>query len=202
MPKRVRWHLRTTPEVISGLLGVFLRAVETTIRQNSPDAPRGARFGAVAFVHRFGSYLNSHVHFHVLVTDGVFSAGDDDTAVFHPAVHLDQADYLAVQTASPKAGSRSDSKIRHRGLRWLHRAVPDAAGTAGPFGHVGHAAACPQTPLLRGVGAEREVAAGGHRVGGPSDATLQVLQEAEQKMGLQEEQPAASDATGDPGIET
>ena len=37
---------------------------------------------------------------------------------------------------------------------------------------------------------------------GPAGATLQLLQEAEQKMGLQEEQPAASDATGNPGIET
>jgi hypothetical protein len=43
MPKRVRWHLREKPEVISGLLGVFLRAVETTIRQNSPDAVPDAR---------------------------------------------------------------------------------------------------------------------------------------------------------------
>lgn len=110
MPKRVRWHLRETPEVISGLLGVFLRAVETTIRQNSPDAPPGARFGAVAFVHRFGSYLNSHVHFHVIVTDGVFSAAGDGTAVYYPALELDQDDYLSVQT-----------KIRHRGLRWLQR---------------------------------------------------------------------------------
>jgi hypothetical protein len=58
MPKRVRWHLRHKPEVISGLLTVFLRAVETTLRQRSPGAPPGARFGAVAFVHRFGSYLN------------------------------------------------------------------------------------------------------------------------------------------------
>ena len=110
MPKRVRWHLRGKPEVVSGLLGVFLRAVETTIRRCSPDAPAGARFGAVAFVHRFGSYLNSHVHFHVLVTDGVFSADDDGTAVFHPAVDLDSDDFLAVQM-----------KMRHRGLRWLHR---------------------------------------------------------------------------------
>ncbi len=53
---------------------------------------------------------NSHVHFHVLVTDGVFSAGDDGAAIFHPAVDLDKDDYLAVQ-----------SKMRHRGLRWLHR---------------------------------------------------------------------------------
>jgi hypothetical protein len=62
MPKRVRWHLRHKPEVVSGLLGVFLRAVETTVRRSSPGAPAGARFGAVAFVHRFGGYLNSHVH--------------------------------------------------------------------------------------------------------------------------------------------
>ncbi len=110
MPKRVRWHLRTNPEVVSGLLGVFLRVVGTTIRQNSTDAPPGAKFGAVAFVHRFGSYLNSHVHFHVIVTDGVFSADADDTAIFHPALHLDQADYLSVQ-----------KKMRHRGLRWLLR---------------------------------------------------------------------------------
>jgi len=59
---------------------------------------------------RFGSYLNSHVHFHVLVTDGVLSAADDSTAVFHPAVSLDSADILAVQ-----------AKVRTRGLRWLHR---------------------------------------------------------------------------------
>jgi hypothetical protein len=64
----------------------------------------------VAFVHRFGSYLNSHVHFHVLVTDGVFSGDDDAEAVFHPAVDLDPDDFLAVQM-----------KMRHRGLRWLHR---------------------------------------------------------------------------------
>ena len=110
MPKRVRWHLRHKPEVISGLLTVFLRAVETTLRQRSPGAPPGARFGAVAFVHRFGSYLNSHVHFHVLVTDGVFSAGDDGEAIFHPALDLEPKDLEAVQ-----------AKMRHRGLRWLHR---------------------------------------------------------------------------------
>jgi hypothetical protein len=110
MPKRVRWHLRHKPEVINGLLTIFLRAVETTIRRSSPGAPAGARFGAVAFVHRFGSYLNSHVHFHVLVTDGVFSAGEDGEAVFHPAVDLEREDIAEVQ-----------ARMRQRGLRWLHR---------------------------------------------------------------------------------
>jgi len=110
VPKRVRWHLREKPAVVSGLLKVFLRAVETTVRRCSPAAPAGARFGAVAFVHRFGSYLNSHVHFHVLVTDGVFSSAPDGGAEFHPATRLAEADFLAVQ-----------KKLRHRGLRWLQR---------------------------------------------------------------------------------
>ena len=84
--------------------------METTIRQSSPDAPAGSRFGAVVFVHRFGSYLNSHIHYHVLVTDGVFSAGEDGEAEFHPALELDGGDFLAIQ-----------KKMRKRGLRWLHR---------------------------------------------------------------------------------
>ena len=109
VPKRVRWHMKK-PEVVSGLLGIFLRAVETTIRQSSPDAPAGSRFGAVVFVHRFGSYLNSHIHYHVLVTDGVFSDGEGGQAEFHPALDLGDDDFLAVQ-----------KKMRKRGLRWLHR---------------------------------------------------------------------------------
>jgi hypothetical protein len=96
VPKRVRWHLREKPEVITGLLRVFLRAVEATLRKRSSGAPPGARFGAVAFVHRFGSYLNSHVHFHVLVTDGVFSSDDAGGAEFHPATDLDTCDIAAV----------------------------------------------------------------------------------------------------------
>jgi hypothetical protein len=113
VPKRVRWHMRTNPAVTSGLLRVFLRAVETTLRQRSPGAPRAARFGAVAFVHRFGSFLNSHVHFHVVVTNGVFSAAGtsgEEAAVFHPALDLTHEDIVVVQ-----------GRMRRRGLRYLQR---------------------------------------------------------------------------------
>jgi hypothetical protein len=110
VPKRVRWHMREKPEVASGLLRVFLRAVETTLRQHSPGAPSTARFGAVAFVHRFGSFLNSHVHYHVLVTDGVFSPAGDGETVFHPALSLDAQDIVDLQT-----------RMRARGLRYLQR---------------------------------------------------------------------------------
>jgi hypothetical protein len=98
-------------QLTSALLRIFLRAVEMRLRQRSPDAPVEARFGAVAFVHRFGSFLNPHIHYHVLITDGVFSEGDDGEAVFHPALDLDPlADVLAVQ-----------KQMRQRGLRWLLR---------------------------------------------------------------------------------
>jgi len=47
-----------------------------------------------------------HIHYHVLVTDGVFSASQDGEAEFHPAIDLDDDGFLAVQM-----------KIRKRGLR-------------------------------------------------------------------------------------
>jgi len=53
---------------------MFLRAVEAELRRRSPGAPRGARFGAVAFEHRAGSFLNDSFHLHMPVTDGVFAA--------------------------------------------------------------------------------------------------------------------------------
>ena len=37
----------------------------------------GAQTGAVTFVHRFGSSLNLHTHFHVMVLDGVYVARGD-----------------------------------------------------------------------------------------------------------------------------
>lgn len=79
--------------------------------------------GAVLFVHRFGDSLNSHVHFHVVVTDGVVSADPDDPerAIFHPAVDVDEE---AIRTVR--------DQLRHRGLRWLVRHDHlDAAAASG-----------------------------------------------------------------------
>jgi Putative transposase len=69
--------------------------------------------GAVAFIHRFGSSLNEHVHFHVCVVDGVFEqlAGaadgdaqadtDDQSAprkvIFHAAQAIDETAVDQVQ---------------------------------------------------------------------------------------------------------
>jgi hypothetical protein len=123
------------PEVIIGLLTVFLRAVETTIRQRSPGAPPAARFGAVAFVHRFGSDLNSHVHFHALVSDGVFSSGTDGEAIFLPAVlDLTREDSTAVRAGT--VAQAAEGRLRRRNSHEVvilapvrHNRVPLQAAT-------------------------------------------------------------------------
>ena len=73
-PERLlRWYLHRDPKVVTGVLRVFLRALSTTMRKYSPDAPREAKMGAVSLFHRGGSSLNVHPHFHNVIADGVFA---------------------------------------------------------------------------------------------------------------------------------
>lgn len=83
------------------VLRIFLRVIAQGLQSNSPGAANADKaalhIGAVAFIHRFGSSLNVHVHFLVCVVDGVFEevAGDADVqaaapgVVFHPASGID-----------------------------------------------------------------------------------------------------------------
>lgn len=99
------------------MLRVLLRAVRTMLRRASPSAPADAQLGAVSFLHRFGSALNAHFHFHVFVLDGVFSEGDDGSATFHEAAHLSADDVL-----------RLELTLQRRVLRlFLRRRDPHAA---------------------------------------------------------------------------
>ena len=64
--------------VLSMVLRIFLRVIEQSLRQHCPGAAQVDKtapyIGAATFIHRFGSSLNEHVHFHVCVIDGVFEA--------------------------------------------------------------------------------------------------------------------------------
>jgi hypothetical protein len=79
------------------VLHIFLRVVEQTLRQSSPGAGPRARLGAVSFLHRFGSALNPHVHFHCVVIDGLFQPDADGRVCFHEAVGLTQKHIAQVQ---------------------------------------------------------------------------------------------------------
>jgi DNA-directed RNA polymerase subunit RPC12/RpoP len=90
VPKRLRYFLSHDPAVVSSVLHLFLRVVEETLRQSSPGAGSGARFGAVSFLHRFGSALNPPVHFHCCVIDGVFQPDVEGRLRVYPALGLTQ----------------------------------------------------------------------------------------------------------------
>jgi hypothetical protein len=95
LPKRLRYlrprrarqghslalaSLHPDPALIGPVLRIFLEAVEERIKASSPGVPPEARFGAVTFVHRFGSALNANLHFHCAIIDGV---ARDEGVRFH-----------------------------------------------------------------------------------------------------------------------
>ena len=98
-------HLPSARTALQGtLLRIFLSVVERCLREQCPACSASARIGAVALIHRFGSSLNQHGHFHCCVIDGAFEpavARDDAPSVgFHPArAHeLDAAAFAGVRT--------------------------------------------------------------------------------------------------------
>jgi hypothetical protein len=97
LPKRIRPFLPHDPRLAGDVLRVLLRGIRTTLRRGSPSATGDAQLGAVSFLHRFGSALNAHFHFHVVVLDGVFSEGDDGSVTFHEATHLTADDVLHLE---------------------------------------------------------------------------------------------------------
>ena len=62
--------------VLNMVLRIFLRVIAQSLQTHCPGATNAdnaaLHMGAVAFLHRLGSSLNEHVHFHVGVVDGVF----------------------------------------------------------------------------------------------------------------------------------
>jgi hypothetical protein len=97
LPKRIRSFLPHDSRLAGDVLRVLLRGIRATLRRASPPAPSDAQIGAVSFLHRFGSALNPHFHFHVVILDGVFSEGDDGSVTFHEATHLSADDVLRLE---------------------------------------------------------------------------------------------------------
>ena len=111
VPKRLRYFMQRDGAVLNMVLRIFLRVIAQSLQSNCPGAAQVDRaalhVGAIAFIHRFGSSLNQHVHFHVCVVDGVFEEvpgqGDADAQssppgiVFHPASAIDETAVAQVQ---------------------------------------------------------------------------------------------------------
>jgi hypothetical protein len=106
VPKRLRYFMQRDGAVLGMVLRIFLRVIAQTLQANSPGAANvdkaALHIGAIAFIHRFGSSLNEHVHFHVCAVDGVFEevAGEGDAdahaqarapgVIFRPATGVNE----------------------------------------------------------------------------------------------------------------
>ena len=97
----MRYFLQRDAALQGTVLRIFLSVVERCLREHSPSSPADARIGAVAFIHRFGSSLNEHVHFHCCIIDGVFApvvTPDEVPGVrFHAALEFGAAAFADVQ---------------------------------------------------------------------------------------------------------
>ena len=84
VPKRLRYFMQRDNAVLNAVLRIFLRVLQSHLHSHCPGAAHidqtHARIGAVDFIHRFGSSLNTHVHFHVCVVDGVFEVAPNSDA--------------------------------------------------------------------------------------------------------------------------
>ena len=67
VPKRLRYFMQRDGAVLAMVLRTFLRVIAQTLQAHSSGTRNKSALhvGAVAFIHRFGSSLNEHVHFHV-----------------------------------------------------------------------------------------------------------------------------------------
>lgn len=104
VPKRLRYFMQRDGAVLGMVLRIFLRVIAQSLSANCPSAAdvnkAAQHIGAVAFIHRFGSSLNGHVHFHVCAVDGVFE--EVPGIVFHPARAIDETAVAQVQATLRK----------------------------------------------------------------------------------------------------
>ena len=82
--------------MITAVRRIVLDVVEQALRQLSGCDHIKARFGAISYLHRFGSSLNPHIHFHCCVTDGLFSA-EADGVDFHGIEAITEEDLQRIQ---------------------------------------------------------------------------------------------------------
>jgi hypothetical protein len=84
LPHALRYRLAYDHARMIAVFGLFVRAVlGFYARRAKARGLDAAQTGAITFVQRFGSATNLHVHAHVLVMDGVFTAAESGELTFH-----------------------------------------------------------------------------------------------------------------------
>jgi hypothetical protein len=86
LPHRIRYLLAWDHTLCRAVVGVFVRGVLGFLRRRArvADDVADGRSGAVVIVQRFGAALNTNIHAHAMVLDGVFAEDTAGRLQFHP----------------------------------------------------------------------------------------------------------------------
>jgi len=151
-PHRVRYLLAYDPRLCAAVRRIFVSVVLGWLEERAErEGICGARSGAVVFTQRFGSALNSNLHFHALVTDGAFTCPRPFTRAYFHAAEILEDEQVEKLTC----------RLHRRITRYLQRTghLPrDPHGDEGPQDE-------PDEPLLAQLGAasvQGRVALGRH----------------------------------------
>ena len=106
---RLRYFLHRDADLPGAALRLFLRAVEQCLRAQIAGAGSTTRLGAVVCIHRFGSTLNAHLHFHAVVIGGVSDAATTSGIVFHATTGIDANAIAQVQAGVRRRLARAAS---------------------------------------------------------------------------------------------
>jgi hypothetical protein len=71
-PFSVRYVLAYKPQLVTGVLSIFMRIVSNWIVRRARREGVHGKTGAITFVQRFGGAVNLNVHLHSLFLDGVY----------------------------------------------------------------------------------------------------------------------------------
>jgi hypothetical protein len=85
LPYRLRYRLAYDHRLCRAVLAVFVRAVLAFERRRARELGIEGRGGAVTAIQRCGSALNTNIHFHTLVAEGVFELWPNGSLRFVPA---------------------------------------------------------------------------------------------------------------------
>jgi len=124
LPYRLRYALAWDHRLCRAVLAVCIRALLAFERRRARRrGVRQGRGGAVTAIQRFGSALNTNVHFHTLAIQGVFSETPDGERRFLPAPAPSDAD---VGRLLATIRQRVVRLVARRGIDLAHAAADEA----------------------------------------------------------------------------
>ena len=137
-PFQLRFLFASRPEIMSRVLGIVYRAIDSHLIQQAGCTRADAKTGAVTLIQRFGSALNLNIHFHMLFLDGVYLV-DHEPPVFHrlppPSPRALEA---LIQSISQRIGAfleREGLLVRDIENSYLQLESPDDSALNDLLGH-------------------------------------------------------------------